>query len=153
MTQEDFLALADKAGLWYPMGGSTDALHGRARLVEFARLIVAAERDQMRAALVTAEAALADIGDGARWYCVSRDGLAMLCLNEQNAQAMAAQNATEFPNQAPYKAVALGDIAAERDRCVKLCHAMAANLRRNGEEVGADYADACAQAIQGRWDA
>ena len=76
--------------------------------------LVAAARDQMRAALVTAEAALADIGDRARWYCVSRDGLAMLCLNEPNAQAMAAQNGTEFPNQAPYKAVALGDIAAER---------------------------------------
>ena len=54
------------------------------------------------------------VSDGARWYCVSRDGLAMLCLNEQNAQAMAAQNGTEFPNQAPYKAVALVDIAAER---------------------------------------
>ena len=46
MTQETFLALADKAGLWYPMGGSPDALHGRARLVEFARLIEAAERER-----------------------------------------------------------------------------------------------------------
>ena len=66
MTQEKLLALADEAGLWYPMGGSPDALHGRARLVEFARLIEAAERERMRAALVTAEAALADIGDADR---------------------------------------------------------------------------------------
>ena len=47
MTQETFLALADKAGLWYPMGGSPDALHGRARLVEFVRLIEAAERERI----------------------------------------------------------------------------------------------------------
>ena len=58
------------------------------------------------------------VGDGARWYCVSRDGLAMLCLNEHNAHAMAAQNATHYPNQAPYKAVALGDVVAERERMV-----------------------------------
>ena len=56
------------------------------------------------------------VGAKARWYCVSRDGQAMLCLNEHNAQAMAAQNDTDYPNQAPYKAVALGDVAAERER-------------------------------------
>ena len=46
MTQETALALADKTGLWYPMGGSLEALHGRARLVEFAQLIEAAERER-----------------------------------------------------------------------------------------------------------
>ena len=49
MTQETVSALADKAGLWYPMGGSPDALHGRARLAAFAQLVVAAERERCAA--------------------------------------------------------------------------------------------------------
>ena len=47
MTPEHVLNLADKAGRWYPMGGSPDALHGRKHLVAFARLIEAAERERI----------------------------------------------------------------------------------------------------------
>ena len=43
MKPEHVLALADQAGLWYPMGGSPEALHGRERLFAFALLIEAAE--------------------------------------------------------------------------------------------------------------
>ena len=61
-----------------------------------------------------------DVPLGQRWYCVSRDGLATLCLNEANAREMAVQCAADYPRQAPYRAVQLGDVAAERERCAKL---------------------------------
>ena len=51
----------------------------------------------------------------ARWYCVSRDGLATLCLDEANAREMAAQCAHDYPRQAPYRAVLLGDVTALRE--------------------------------------
>ena len=47
MGHEKILALADKAGLWYPMGINSEALHGRARLCEFASLIEAETREAM----------------------------------------------------------------------------------------------------------
>ena len=47
MTQETVLALADKAGLLHPIGGLPDALHRRARLVEFAQLVADAERERI----------------------------------------------------------------------------------------------------------
>ena len=46
-----------------------------------------------------------------RWYCISRDGLAMLCLNERNAREMATQNDIDYPNQAPYIACVLDGCA------------------------------------------
>lgn len=52
----------------------------------------------------------------ARWYCVSRDGLATLCASEQNAIEMAADCARDYPRQAPYRAVLMCDVAAERER-------------------------------------
>lgn len=52
----------------------------------------------------------------ARWYMVSRDGLATLCASEENAREMAAECARDYPRQAPYRAVMLGDVAAERER-------------------------------------
>ena len=52
----------------------------------------------------------------ARWYCVSRDGLATLCLDEASARDMAAHCAHDYPRQAPYRAVLLGDVTALRER-------------------------------------
>ena len=52
----------------------------------------------------------------ARWYCVSRDGLATLCASKQNAIEMASDCARDYPRQAPYRAVLMCDVAAERER-------------------------------------
>ena len=55
----------------------------------------------------------------ARWYCVSRDGLATLCLDESDAREMAAECTRDFPRQAPYRAVLMGDMMRERERCIE----------------------------------
>jgi hypothetical protein len=44
-----------------------------------------------------------------RWYCVNRDGLATLCLNEQDAHEMAAECDIDFPRGGPHRAVRLVD--------------------------------------------
>lgn len=49
----------------------------------------------------------------ARWYVVSRDGLATLCASERNANEMVAECTRDYPRQAPYSAVLMGDVAAE----------------------------------------
>lgn len=59
-----------------------------------------------------------------RWYCVSRDGLATLCLNERNARQMVVECERDYPRQAPYRAAMLGDVAAERDRLRELVQAV-----------------------------
>ena len=56
----------------------------------------------------------------ARWYCLDRDGVAMLCNDEDDARAQAAENDLSWPVRAPHRAVLLGDVAAERARCAKL---------------------------------
>ena len=53
-----------------------------------------------------------------RWYCVSRDDIAMLCVNEADAQEEAAHLDSDWPADAPHRAVQLGDVAAEREQCV-----------------------------------
>lgn len=47
-----------------------------------------------------------------RWYCVDRDGVAMLCANRRDALAQAAENDDCWPQRAPYQAVLLGDVSA-----------------------------------------
>jgi hypothetical protein len=47
-----------------------------------------------------------------RWYCVSRDGLATLCADEQDARMLARHCDETYPKGAPYRAVLLGDVAA-----------------------------------------
>ena len=90
----------------------------------------------------------------ARWYCVSRDGLATLCLNEANARDMVAECVRDYPRQAPYRAVRLVDaeelerehadhketlrdvdslVAAERERCARVAEQQA---ERNGLAAG-----------------
>lgn len=51
-----------------------------------------------------------------RWYCVSADGMAMLCKDARDARLQAAESDTLYPRHAPHKAVCLGDVAAERER-------------------------------------
>ena len=56
-----------------------------------------------------------------RWYVVDRDGLATLCKDEEDAKNTAADVRVAFPRRRPYRAVLLGDVAAERERCAKVC--------------------------------
>lgn len=53
----------------------------------------------------------------ARWYCLDRDGVAMLCKDEEDALAQVIENDACWPGRAPHRAVLLGDVAAERNRC------------------------------------
>lgn len=52
----------------------------------------------------------------ARWYCLDRDGVAMLCKDEEDARAQVVENDDCWPQRAPHRAVLLGDVAAERER-------------------------------------
>ena len=61
MTPEHVLDLADQAGLWYPMGGSPEALHGRERLFAFALLIEAAKCERIANLLAALDALI--VGD------------------------------------------------------------------------------------------
>ena len=65
-----------------------------------------------------------------RWYMVSADGLATLCLDEQNARDEAAKADTYYPRRAPHRAVLLGDVAAERERWRAWCAKKTEDKRR-----------------------
>ncbi len=56
-----------------------------------------------------------------RWYCVSALGLATLCHDETDAREEARLQDRNYLTQAPHRAVLLGDVLAERERCAKLC--------------------------------
>lgn len=51
----------------------------------------------------------------ARWYAVTKSGLATLCASERDALESAASFDVSYPHSAPHRAVLLGDVAAERD--------------------------------------
>lgn len=57
----------------------------------------------------------------ARWYCVSADGIATLCKDEEDARANARHCDLAWPKGAPHRAVLLGDVDAERERCARVC--------------------------------
>lgn len=48
----------------------------------------------------------------ARWYCLDRDGVAMLCKDEDDARAQVLDNDDCWPRRAPHRAALLGDVAA-----------------------------------------
>ena len=56
-----------------------------------------------------------------RWYCMASNGLATLCANEQDARTMAEKSDLSWPQNAPHRAVLLGDVAAEREKCAMIC--------------------------------
>lgn len=56
-----------------------------------------------------------------RWYCMANNGLATLCANEHDARTMAEDCDASWPKNAPHRAVLLGDVAAERERCAMIC--------------------------------
>jgi hypothetical protein len=78
--------------------------------------------------------------DVVRWYCVSREGMATLCVDEEDARRNAAVSKEAFPFHAPYRAAQLVDAAAlesltarvaelsaavdaEREACARACEA------------------------------
>lgn len=48
----------------------------------------------------------------ARWYCLDRDGVAMLCKDEEDARAQAAENDDCWPGRAPHRAVLMCEVSA-----------------------------------------
>ncbi len=48
----------------------------------------------------------------ARWYCLDRDGVAMLCKDEADARAQVIENDDCWPRRAPHRAALLGDVSA-----------------------------------------
>lgn len=86
-----------------------------------------------------------------RWYCVSRDGMATLCNDEEDAISTAKHSTARYPGQAPYHAVLLGDVADERERCANVCEDKAAALSPAVDERALTWAAAaiyCASAIR-----
>lgn len=65
-----------------------------------------------------------------RWYSVSREGMATLCVDEADARRTAKKSDAHYPQQAPHVAVQLGDVAA-RD-------AEIARLRAKLKDCGGD---------------
>lgn len=83
----------------------------------------------------------------ARWYCVSAQGLPMLCASKEDAERESARNDKEWPTGAPHRAAQLCD-AAERDKlraqvedmrtAVHSCHPGCSNARCVAERLRAD---------------
>ena len=51
-----------------------------------------------------------------RWYCVGGIGMAMLCVSMADALGEAEKQQRDYPRSGPYRAMMLGDVAAERER-------------------------------------
>lgn len=51
----------------------------------------------------------------ARWYCMDREGVAMLCKDEADARAQVIENDDCWPGRAPYRAALLCDLEYLRD--------------------------------------
>jgi hypothetical protein len=47
----------------------------------------------------------------ARWYCLSREGMATLCTDEEDAKEVAAESFVLYPQSGPYRAVQMVDSA------------------------------------------
>lgn len=51
---------------------------------------------------------------GPRWYCVNNMGMATLCANQADAENVASDCDTEWPRQAPHRAVQLVEVSGCR---------------------------------------
>lgn len=80
----------------------------------------------------------------ARWYCVGRNGIATLCADQQDAKSVAFESDAQWPREAPHRAVQLVDIAAlaaERERCAKVCEEVATWAGSTWRKAGLDCAE------------
>ena len=48
-------------------------------------------------------------GAEARWYCLSRDGMATLCTDEEDAKEVAAESWVAWPQNGPYRVAQMVD--------------------------------------------
>ena len=48
-------------------------------------------------------------GSEARWYCLSRDGMATLCTDEEDAKEVAAESGVAWPQNGPYRVAQMVD--------------------------------------------
>lgn len=71
----------------------------------------------------------------ARWYCVSRNGLATLCKDEADAREIAMQCDRSWPLGRPHRAALLGDVAAEREQCAAIVRARADRIAAEAERA------------------
>ena len=72
-------------------------------------------------------------GAEARWYCLSRDGMATLCKDEEDAKEVAAESWVMYPQNGPYRVAQMvdaGAVAVERERCAKHLRDLAAGNQR-----------------------
>ena len=74
-----------------------------------------------------------------RWYFVTNDGAATLCVDEADARESAAEADIAFPHMAPHRAVQLvpadqlaAAVAAERGKCAGIVNEMLGNPRPSG---------------------
>ena len=89
-------------------------------------------------------------GSEARWYCLSREGMATLCTDEEDAKEVAAESWVAWPQNGPYRVAQMVDadtaeslrtaLTELRDR-IK-AHPAYANLTEAEEiETGGDTAE------------
>ena len=81
----------------------------------------------------------------ARWYCVSRDGMATLCVDELDACYTAEQSDKNWQASSPHRAVRLVD-AAEVDRLKAAADAVLREAKFYGACYGAT--PSCKKAIE-----
>ena len=82
----------------------------------------------------------------ARWYCVSRDWIATLCVDEEDARANAAHCDQAWPAGGPHRAVQMVDsahvtdlLAAERDMCAMECWHLAHKYMSDPDDDGVEH--------------
>ena len=82
----------------------------------------------------------------ARWYCVSREGIATLCVDEEDAQIEATNAQQNYPLNGPYRAVQMVDaaqvmdlLAAERDMCAMECWHLAHKYLNDPDDDGVEH--------------
>mgnify|MGYP003451722156 CR=1 FL=1 len=89
-----------------------------------------------------ARAAMAPAGEPIGWYCVSREGMATLCADEEDAKQVAAESFVAYPQNGPYRAVQLyahPSPATDRAEVLRLADEMA--LRSYEEAQCACYTE------------
>ena len=118
-------------------------------------------RDAFQAGHAAAKAETADPVVG-RWYFVTNDGAATLCVDEADARESAAEADIAFPRMAPHHVMQLvsasqlaAAVAAERERAAQVCDRIADDYnRREGLKYAELKTDAetganeCADAIR-----
>ena len=98
------------------------------------------------------------LGHAPRWYCLSADGMATLCNNEEDAKEVAAESWVLYPQNTPYRAAQMVDasvvaaaVDAERERCASVCDVHAAGWEANpgsNQNAGFIAASNCAYDIR-----